>query len=61
MIKEEHEFSLTVDQQKVVNGIMSKIDTYHTALIHGVTGSGKTEVYLHLSKYVIRNNKTVLC
>ena len=58
--KEEHEFSLTVDQQKVVNGIMSKIDTYHTALIHGVTGSGKTEVYLHLSKYVIRNNKTVL-
>lgn len=25
-----------------------------------MTGSGKTEVYLHLSKYVIKNNKTVL-
>ena len=54
------EFPLTPDQQKVVSGIMAKIDTYHTALIHGVTGSGKTEVYLHLSKYVINNGKTVL-
>lgn len=58
--KEEQEFPLTSDQQKVVSGIMNKINTYHTALIHGVTGSGKTEVYLHLSKYVIKNNKTVL-
>ncbi|WRK51871.1 primosomal protein N' [Coprobacillaceae bacterium CR2/5/TPMF4] len=39
---------------------MAKINVYHTALIHGVTGSGKTEVYLHLSKYVIQNNRTVL-
>lgn len=58
--KEEHEFPLTKDQQQVVNGIMSKINSYHTALIHGVTGSGKTEVYLHLSKYVINSGKTVL-
>ncbi|WP_294578509.1 primosomal protein N' [uncultured Thomasclavelia sp.] len=58
--KQTQEFVLTNDQQKVVNGIISKIDTFHTALIHGVTGSGKTEVYLQLSKYVIENNKTVL-
>lgn len=58
--KKEHEFPLTPDQQKIVGSIISKINTYHTALIHGVTGSGKTEVYLHLSKYVIKNNKTVL-
>ena len=58
--KDEKEFTLTVDQQKVVNGIRTKIDTFHTALIHGVTGSGKTEVYLHLSKHVINLGKTVL-
>lgn len=49
-----------IDQQQVVNGIRAKIDTFHTALIHGVTGSGKTEVYLHLSKHVITQGKTVL-
>lgn len=58
--KEEKEFTLTDDQQQVVNGIRAKIDTFHTALIHGVTGSGKTEVYLHLSKHVINQGKTVL-
>lgn len=57
-ISKEH--SLTSDQQAVVNGIVGKINTYHTALLHGVTGSGKTEVYLHLSKYVIEQGKTVL-
>lgn len=56
----EPEFSLNLDQQKVVDGIIAKIDTFHTALIHGVTGSGKTEVYLHLSKHVINHGKTVL-
>lgn len=58
--KKESEFPLTLDQQNVVNGIINKIDTFHTALIHGVTGSGKTEVYLHLSKHVINQGKTVL-
>lgn len=58
--KKDTVFSLTDDQQKVVNGVINKIDTYHIALIHGVTGSGKTEVYLHLSKYVIEQGKTVL-
>lgn len=60
ILYESSEVTLTPDQQRVVNGIITKIDQFHTALIHGVTGSGKTEVYLTLSKYVIKNKKTVL-
>lgn len=55
-----HTITLTKDQQLVVQGVMRKIDQYHTALLHGVTGSGKTEVYLQLSKQVIAREKTVL-
>ena len=57
---ESKEVTLTKDQKTVLQGILSKIDTYHTSLLHGVTGSGKTEVYLHLSSYVISKEKTVL-
>lgn len=60
MSLQDKQVTLTKDQTRVVNGILSKIDQYHTALIHGVTGSGKTEVYLKLSQYVIENQKTVL-
>lgn len=57
---ESQEITLTKEQSTVVQGILAKINTYHTALLHGVTGSGKTEVYLHLSSYVISKEKTVL-
>lgn len=53
-------FSLTPNQSEVVLSIKAKINNYFTALIHGVTGSGKTEVYLNLSSYIISQNKTVL-
>jgi primosomal protein N' (replication factor Y) len=52
--------SLTKMQQEVVNGILGSLGTCQTSLIHGVTGSGKTEVYLHLAKYVVSNDKTVI-
>lgn len=58
--KSDKEVILTKDQYRVVEGIKNKINVFHTALIHGVTGSGKTEVYLHLSKHVIELGKTAL-
>lgn len=37
-----------------------KLKTYRTFLLHGVTGSGKTEVYLYAVKETIQQGQTVL-
>lgn len=49
---------LTVDQKKVVQGIIEHPG--RVALLHGVTGSGKTEVYLSLAAHYISHNRCVM-
>jgi len=39
---------LSADQQRVVDGILAAGDGFRVHLLRGVTGSGKTEVYLRL-------------
>ncbi len=52
------EISFTKDQQNALDSInLNSEDTY---LIHGVTGSGKTEVYIELIKRVVSNNKKAI-
>lgn len=56
-VKEE-DFELTEEQQRVVGAI--DLNKYETCLIHGVTGSGKTEVYIKLIKEVIKKGCTAI-
>ena len=49
---------LTKDQEKAYEGVISSDKM--VSLLFGVTGSGKTEVYLHLARYYLSQNKSVL-
>lgn len=51
------EVELTPGQKKVVAAIAEKPRTY---LLHGVTGSGKTEVYMHCIDDALRRGKTAI-
>jgi len=53
---------LTEEQQAAVDTLIGRAAarTYRVALLHGVTGSGKTEIYLRLARAVRDSGKGVL-
>lgn len=56
--KEFKEISLSVKQQEIINQIIKSKESKY--LLYGVTGSGKTLIYLHLINYYLSEGKTAL-
>lgn len=51
---------LNAAQQTALSAILEKQNQFQVFLLHGVTGSGKTEVYLQAISEVLKQNKQVL-
>lgn len=51
---------LSSAQQDAYNGVLMQMMKHNVVLLHGVTSSGKTEIYIHLIKKAIEDHKQVL-
>ncbi len=49
-------YSLNSEQQQIISTVIPQLNHYQAHLIYGVTGSGKTEVYIRLIEQVLSQN-----
>ena len=58
--KEEKSVVLTEDQSNALCKIKDSFNNSEVFLLHGVTGSGKTEIYMHLIQEVVSSGKSAI-
>lgn len=58
--KEDSNVKLNSDQEYAVDEVKKYKDEFKPFLLYGVTGSGKTEVYMHMIKNVIDDGKSAI-
>lgn len=56
-IKRSEKLPPTEEQKNVIDSLNSKQGTFNVSLIHGITGSGKTEVYLQIIEECLKMGK----
>lgn len=52
--------NLTTEQEHATASILDNLEGFHPWLLYGITGSGKTEVYLQVISRVLQSGKQVL-
>ncbi|HEX8041884.1 MAG TPA: primosomal protein N' [Chryseosolibacter sp.] len=58
--KESPVVALSEEQERVLFAIIKSFEDHTATLLHGITGSGKTEIYIHLIKRALESDTQVL-
>ncbi len=53
-------FDATTEQKKAIKSVLKSENNFHGFLLHGVTGSGKTEVYLSIAQALLKKGRQIL-
>lgn len=59
-VKKKNNIILNKEQLNAVNTVINNVNKFNPYLLFGVTGSGKTEVYMNIIEYVISLNKEAI-